>query len=33
MGIIVSPLLERDVSANKVNKPTILLVKILNDLK
>ena len=30
MGIIESPLLERDISANEVNKPAVLLVKILN---
>lgn len=30
MGIIESPLLKRDISANKVNKPAVLLVKILN---
>ena len=30
MGIIKSPLFERNVSADKVNKPAVLLVKILN---
>ena len=30
MGIIESPLLKWDISANKVNKPAVLLVKILN---
>ena len=30
VGIIESPLLERDISANEVNKPAVLLVKILN---
>ena len=30
MGIIKSPLLERNVSANKVNQPAVLLVKVLN---
>ena len=30
MGIIESPLLKRDISANKVNKPAVLLIKILN---
>ena len=30
MGIIKSPLFERNVSAYKVNKPAVLLVKILN---
>ena len=33
MGIIESPLSERDISANKVKKPTVLLVKVLNCLK
>ena len=30
MGIIKSPLLERDISANKIDEPTVLLVKVLN---
>ena len=30
MGIIESPLFKWDISANKVNKPAVLLVKILN---
>ena len=30
VGIIESQLLERDISANEVNKPAVLLVKILN---
>ena len=30
MGIIESPLLERDISADKVYQPAVLLVKILN---
>ena len=30
VGIIEGPLLERDISANEVNKPAVLLVKILN---
>ena len=30
VGIIECPLLERNVSADKVNKPAVLLVKILN---
>ena len=30
MGIIKSPLFERDISADKVDEPAILLVKILN---
>jgi hypothetical protein len=33
MGIIKSPLLERNVSANKVNKPTNLFMLVLNELK
>ena len=30
MGIVKSPLLERDISTDKVNQPAVLLVKILN---
>lgn len=30
MGIIESPLLKRDISADKVNQPAVLLVKVLN---
>lgn len=30
MGIVKSPLLERDISADEVNQPAVLLVKILN---
>lgn len=33
MGVIESPLLERDVSADKMNQPTVLLIKVLNCLK
>jgi hypothetical protein len=33
MGIIKSPLPERDISANKVNKPTNLFMLVLNELK
>ena len=33
MGIIESPLLERDISADKVYQPAVLLVKILNNRK
>ena len=30
VGIIESPLLKRDISANKVNQPAVLLIKVLN---
>jgi hypothetical protein len=33
MGIIKSPLFERNISANKVNKPTNLFMLVLNELK
>ena len=33
MGIVKSPLFQRNISANKVKKPTVLLVKVLNCLK
>ena len=33
MGIIKSPLLERDISTNKVNKPADLFMLVLNELK
>ena len=32
MGIIKSPLFERDISANKVNLPAVLAIKVLNCL-
>lgn len=32
MGIIESPLSERDVSADEVNQPAVLLVEVLNKL-
>lgn len=31
MGIVKSPLFKRDVSANEVNQPAVLLIKILNN--
>jgi hypothetical protein len=31
MGILISPLLKRDISADKIDEPAILLVKILNN--
>ena len=33
MGIIESPLLERDISADQVYQPAVLLIKILNNRK
>ena len=33
VGIIISPLLERDVSADKADEPAVLLVKVLNNRK
>lgn len=31
VGIIKSPLFQRDISADKVNQPAVLLVKVLNE--
>ena len=33
MGIIESPLLERDISADKVDQPAVLLIKLVAELK
>ena len=33
MGIVISPLLKRDIPANEVDKPAVLLVKVLNNRK
>lgn len=33
MGIIESPLLERDISSDEVEQPAVLLVKVLNNRK
>ena len=33
VGIVIGPLFERDISVDKADQPTILLVKVLNNRK